>query len=540
MNKYSQAKTHNYNKKTPFFTPKKHLIFRILVIFLLIAIPVCLIWQSRNKHKSTDTTQEISYESSNITDPDDIYSPKIFDVHTPGDIIKYVSVTPVSETEITQAPDYTKRIDNEFGFKIDSPNNFYSPGVAVSDATRLVFSTLLDEHAKFIISAGYNKVDLTPQDLCDEFIKLYGKSSDYKQVNKTGFEISLSDNNCHHYAYYNVEKGVIRGFEFHFTGDEYYNTYSKYINHIKSSFSTCPPAISLTTDYAEEALCGDWYFDEGYGSEKEFKTTSIRKTAKNRAVLEAVDSSSIIIFVGKNKAIDSNSYQIEENQSCINVYTFDQSGEVLRIDCCDAVAYFDSGTEKKLGDSISASRINNSDNNVSQSIGSDTDKSVSTFKETQQVYETYKYALNTFYNNYNNYDIRYTLFDIDNNSIPELIYNIDDHQYHIYSFNDNNLVNSGEIDAKYGIVKYEDMLLVHDGGSGYSEYCQVKLNDNLKIQQDVLPYLSCESNAPISDSSTYLLKQKEISEAEYMKIFNNIHDVKMFPKNDLSLLETLK
>ena len=160
-------------------------------------------------------------------------------------------------------------------------------------------------------------------------------------------------------------------------------------------------------------------------------------------------------------------------------------------------------------------------------------------KEKRQVYETYKYALNTFYNNYD-YDVRYTLFDIDNNGFPELIYNTADWQYQIYSFNNNNLVDSGEINAKYGIVKYGDMLLAHNGGTGYSEYCQVQLNEALKIQQDVIPYLSRESNAPISESSTYLLNQKEISESEYMKIYNNIDDVKMLPKNNLSLLEILK
>ena len=165
-------------------------------------------------------------------------------------------------------------------------------------------------------------------------------------------------------------------------------------------------------------------------------------------------------------------------------------------------------------------------------------KNIFSNKEKRQVYETYKYTLNTFYNNYD-YDVRYTLFDIDNNGIPELIYNIADWQYHVYSFN-NNLVYSGEIDAKYGIMKYGDMLLAHNGGTGYSEYGQVQLNKALKIQQDVIPYLSRESHAPISDSSTYLLNRKEISESEYMKIYNSMYDLKMIPKNDLSLLEILK
>lgn len=116
-------------------------------------------------------------------------------------------------------------------------------------------------------------------------------------------------------------------------------------------------------------------------------------------------------------------------------------------------------------------------------------KNISLIKEKHQVYETYKYSLNTFYNN-NSYDVRYAIFDIDNNGLPELIYQIDDRKYHVYSFNNNNLTYSGEIDAKYGIKNYENMLLAYNGGTGYIEFAQVRLNDALKIQQDAIPYLS--------------------------------------------------
>lgn len=194
--------------------------------------------------------------------------------------------------------------------------------------------------------------------------------------------------------------------------------------------------------------------------------------------------------------------------------------------------------------------FSNADNNSSDDIKNDakeekdpdldddsSDGIINSTEEKTQMYEVYKYALETFYKNYDN--VTYTFFDIDNNGFPELIYQYEFWKYQVYSYSNNNLVDSGEIFAKYGIACYDSALYTIDGGTGYIEYCKIELNDNLEVYHNVVPFLSRETLDP-AVAPQYLHNREEITEAEFTEIENTIVELDMLPIDDLSLLETLK
>lgn len=198
-------------------------------------------------------------------------------------------------------------------------------------------------------------------------------------------------------------------------------------------------------------------------------------------------------------------------------------------------AYIESSTSSDSSDSTATEITGNevqSPNNDIQTLDSEIDTSL---VDNTELYNVYKTAVETMYINYG-YNIKYGLFDIDGNSVQELIFETGHWTYHVYTYDNGILVNCGEIDSKYGLHHSGDALYGSNGGTGYSEYSIIKLNDSLKVQQSVFSYLEREETLGVTD---YRLNGESISESEYYSIYYSIFNLELYPNNDLSLLDKL-
>ena len=86
------------------------------------------------------------------------------------------------------------------------------------------------------VSAAYNAGNITAANMQNEFILTYGGEVTYSPVKDNWFAISINDDTYYHYAFYKLDGGIIKGFEFHFSGGENSDIYSNYIDHIYQSF----------------------------------------------------------------------------------------------------------------------------------------------------------------------------------------------------------------------------------------------------------------------------------------------------------------
>lgn len=155
------------------------------------------------------------------------------DIYETDDIISYSSTNFPTEN-VNQTPSYNTYYDSDFGFQIDYPAHFDSKKVQ-DDITRRIYS-LEDGSAILKVNAGYNLGNITSQQLSNKLISTYGGEVTYNPVKDSWFAISVNDSDDYHYAYYRLDEGEIRGFEFHFNGAENLEKYSKYIDHIYASF----------------------------------------------------------------------------------------------------------------------------------------------------------------------------------------------------------------------------------------------------------------------------------------------------------------
>ena len=156
-----------------------------------------------------------------------------FDIYTVDDIISYVN-TNIPKDSVNQSPTYSTYYDSDYSFKIDYPTHFKSKDTQDSTTRRMY--ALADGSAVLKVNAGNNCGGITSQQLCNKIISTYGGDVTYNPVKDTWFALSINDSDDYHYAYYKLDQGEIRGFEFHFNGAENLDKYSKYIDHIYSSF----------------------------------------------------------------------------------------------------------------------------------------------------------------------------------------------------------------------------------------------------------------------------------------------------------------
>lgn len=95
-----------------------------------------------------------------------------------------------------------------------------------------------DETSALCLNTFDNTDNMTSKEFQNRLIELYDGEVTYSPVNDGWFALSINDATFYHYAYYIVENDCVRGFEFHFTGNENLTVYSKYIDYIYESFRT--------------------------------------------------------------------------------------------------------------------------------------------------------------------------------------------------------------------------------------------------------------------------------------------------------------
>jgi len=150
-----------------------------------------------------------------------------------SDIVRYTGLSNASGHRPVASPAYNKHLDSLFNFEIDYPSHF----VRVENDSSFVSQYMSSDGAAClnIIAAG-NGGNIKPSDI-DGYLKtLYSGEVSYNPVEDTWFALSCGDDSTVHYAYYKVSDGIIKGFEFHFADPIHLENYSKYIDHIYSSF----------------------------------------------------------------------------------------------------------------------------------------------------------------------------------------------------------------------------------------------------------------------------------------------------------------
>lgn len=158
-------------------------------------------------------------------------------IYSVSDIINE-DVCPILPTDaVITSPTYLTYHDTEFGFDLDFPAHFEKLKTNDdSDSVQRCVYTSKDYSAVLKINAGYNKGNITPQEISERLKYLYYGDVTYNPVTKNWFAITITNNVDSFYAYYKWSNGMIRGFEFYFNGLENADTYDKYINEIYSSF----------------------------------------------------------------------------------------------------------------------------------------------------------------------------------------------------------------------------------------------------------------------------------------------------------------
>lgn len=157
----------------------------------------------------------------------------------------------------------------------------------------------------------------------------------------------------------------------------------------------------------------------------------------------------------------------------------------------------------------------------------------------ENIYHAYKSALESYSLRYDDQYASYYLYDINNDKIPELIYESNSTCY-VKTFISDGLIDCGEYYSKYGLYYHKTSLLRTNGGTGHLDYIKVSLNKNMMIQQEDTPFLSREQLEPNPESTVYHHNGDKISKEEHTAIDAEIHKIESCSADSFELLEILK
>lgn len=236
----------------------------VLAVIVIIAIAVCIIYVNANINNSDTkdtprkTITEIDAETE--TEDNDIHTeqeteekekvpeqeeqpqkekdidPKFKAEHTAysaEDIIDKVTLSTPQDSPETN-PGYNTIQDSKFDYKISFPRHFKQDRM-VKASSRSQYASY-DGSVYFRASAAFNDSSLTPEDVRDEFYETYGGDIIYDPSGDNWVALSCNDGHNYHYMYFRKADGIIKGFEFHFAGEENFDIYSEYIDYIYDSF----------------------------------------------------------------------------------------------------------------------------------------------------------------------------------------------------------------------------------------------------------------------------------------------------------------
>lgn len=154
------------------------------------------------------------------------------------DIIQRIEVNS-AYSMVVDNPQYSTYHDDVRGIKIDYPIHFSMANELSEEVDdNYILWKNDDETAVLCVNVVDNINNLTPKEIQDKLIKMYGGKVTYSPIKDEWFALSMNDDIFYHYAYYRVGNDCIKGFEFHFAGKENLSVYSKYIDNIYKSFES--------------------------------------------------------------------------------------------------------------------------------------------------------------------------------------------------------------------------------------------------------------------------------------------------------------
>jgi len=177
-----------------------------------------------------------------------------------------------------------------------------------------------------------------------------------------------------------------------------------------------------------------------------------------------------------------------------------------------------------------------SENESESIVNTDAPASKSPKEAKIALYNTYKTSVQT-YSSGSSFKTMYSLFDIDGNSIPELIYIVDNGKYKAYSYDGKIMVYSGGFKSKEGLFTYDKKLFATTGNDSYKVYAKISLDSTFKIYDIGYPFITAEM--PASGSGKYTYDKEEITQERYNEIISSMKPLETYPLSDLSHLEVL-
>lgn len=135
-----------------------------------------------------------------------------------------------------ESPQYNTYRNNTFGIEIEYPTHFSEVLEQNGQNQHYKLWENADGSAILCVNVTDNVYNVTPEEIQADLIEMYDGEVTYSPVKDEWFALSINDEVFYHYAYYRVENGYIKGFEFHFAGKDNLPIYSKYIDDIFASF----------------------------------------------------------------------------------------------------------------------------------------------------------------------------------------------------------------------------------------------------------------------------------------------------------------
>ena len=138
------------------------------------------------------------------------------------------------------------------------------------------------------------------------------------------------------------------------------------------------------------------------------------------------------------------------------------------------------------------------------------------------IYHKYKESVETFKSE-NNFNTRYGLAHIDEDGIPELIYNVADGKYQVYTYDGKILVYSGAFKSKNGVFTYDGKLFATTSTPDYDVHAKISIDETHKIYDIGYPYMT---KTKTSDGGyVYTYNQEEINEVAYNDISGKMEEL---------------
>ena len=212
----------------------------VIAVLIVAIICICVNGFGNTAKSQSDDITDIEYTEKNEKNIADVEKIEVKDEDdltfcTANDIIKYQYISD-EYSQADEVPSYCSFRDYEHGYEIEYPLNFEQSYDEALEVYSMRKWTNRENTAALCVCTAEITEDVTTEELQKLFAQTYKGEITYSPLKENWFAISMNDDTYYHYAYYKINENKLRGFEFHFSGQENLPIYSKYIDHIYESF----------------------------------------------------------------------------------------------------------------------------------------------------------------------------------------------------------------------------------------------------------------------------------------------------------------